>query len=209
MTHCNCNKPQCGCGKPILDINEMPDDIATLRFNVNGVSALYDYGNMIRQTQTDTNISADSIKRVLKYMAERHTDTISAKELGSILHLADIADVDITDVQDNSILVYKKNSDCAQGCIGLNNAWQGWNSEEHLDDTVRTIMGFTDDNAPVALQAPANTNQHYILGWNAENKVSFTQPDVVTTAPTDAGGKKWALYLDPITKEIVVVKENA
>lgn len=205
---CGCDKPKCGCPKPIFDIDEMPNDVATLRYNFDGISAWYDYSNMIYQTQTDTTVSVDAIARVLKHMAERHTDTISAKELGSILHLADIGDVDITDVQDHSILVYKKDGTCASGCNGISNTWYGWNSDEHISTSMDSVMGFDADGSPVSLQKPTHTNQYYQLGWNASNKLSYTQPKEVTTAPTDADGFKYRLYLDPNTKQIVYVKEK-
>lgn len=205
---CGCDTPKCGCPKPIFDIDEMPNDVATLRFNFDGISAWYDFSNMIRQTQTDTTVSVDAIARVLKHMAERHTDTISAKELGSILHLADIGDVDITDVQDHSILVYKKDGSCASGCNGISNSWYGWNADEHTNTSMSSVMGFDANGSPVSLQKPAHTNQYYQLGWNASDKLSYTQPKQVTTAPIDSEGYKYRLYLDPTTKQIVYVKEK-
>ena len=124
--NCNCKKPKCDCDsgcdctpkcsclKPFLDIEPVPGNISMLKYNLNGVSSWYDFRPMIEETETDTSISVDSVKRVLTYMAERHVDTISAKELGSILHLADISDIDIADVENNSLLVFKKENNCAE-----------------------------------------------------------------------------------------------
>lgn len=198
----------CGNGKPTLDIEEMPDAVAMLKYNICGVSSWYDYTNMIKQTQTDTSVSVDAVKRVLKYMAERHTDSISAKELGSILHLVDMADVDGYDVDDGSFLIYQKDSNCADGCTGINNAWRAWNALSNTDTSINYIMGFDEDGGPLSLNRPTSTNQYHLLGWNATNKVSYYQPTVVASAPVDSDNKKWALYLDPNTKAIVVVKES-
>lgn len=205
---CGCEKERCGCPKPIFDIDEMPNDVATLRFNYDGISAWYDFNNMIYQTQTDTTVSVDAIARVLKHMAERHTDTISAKELGSILHLADIADVDITEVQDNSMLVYSKDGTCPSGCDGINNSWVGWNALDEQTTETELVMGFGANGRPKSLQKPAHTDQYYQLGWNGANKVSYSQPKEVSSAPKDSSGYAYRLYIDPNTKELVYVKEK-
>ena len=79
-----CKKKCCGDAKPVIDVQAIPDDILTLSFNFNGVGTTYDFREMIKAGQTDTTLTADALKRVLVYMAERHTDTISARELGAI-----------------------------------------------------------------------------------------------------------------------------
>ena len=201
MNNCNCNKrcdeTPCGCAVPVIDVDEMPESIAILKFNFNGVSTWYDYTNMITQTQTDTSITADALNRVLTYMAERHTDSISAKELGSILHLADIGDVDTTGAGDNALFTYQKNADCGQGCEGTDNQWTAWNSLSHQTTSVDSVMGFDANGKPYSLQKPASPNKHYLLSWAAQNKLKYVTP----TAFASATGKK-ALYIDPDTGEI-------
>lgn len=209
MNKCDCYE-KCRCAKPVVSVEAVPESLSLLKYSFDGISTFYDHENMILQTQTDTTLSADSINRVLKYMAERHIDSISAKELGSILHLADIADVDPTNIEHNSLLVYKKDTNCAEGCDGINNAWKGWNATEDQDDSVQTIMGFDTDGAPHALRAPANANQYYNLGWNGSNKVSYSQPQEVSIASiTDANSKVTVLALDPTTKQMVAIKVAA
>ncbi len=212
---CNkCKQESCGCENscPILDVDTMPDSVSILRFNINGVSSWYDFGNMIYQTQTDTKISADTLNRVLKYMAERHTDTISAKELGSILHIADLGDVDISGVTNNSLFVYQKKSDCAHGCEGIDNSWIAWNAKDHLNDNMETVMGFDSEDRPVSLRAPANTNQYYTLGWNADRKVGYHQPQErqLNTLVKNIDGDNYAYraYIDPETFELCYVREK-
>lgn len=205
---CGCNG--C-CGKPILDIDEMPDSVSILRFNMNGLSTWYDFGNLVYQTQTDTRLSIDIIKRNLTYNAERHTDVITHNELGSILHIADIGDVDITDLKDNSLFVYQKNSDCGEGCEGIDNSWIAWNATDNLTDHLKTIMGFDNDDKPRALNTPEKTDQHYMLTWNAADEAGWTQPTVVVSPPVfteDGVDYVYRLYLDPNTKQIVAVKEQ-
>lgn len=209
---CSCKKPKCGCAKRVLDIDEMPDTVSILRFNYDGLSTWYDFGNMIYQTQTDTSVSVDAINRVLKHMAERHIDTISARELGSILHVADLGDVDITNVEHNSLFVYQKNNNCAAGCQGINNRWIAWSKDQGNNSVtnMRNIMGFASDGAPKALLPPANTSQFYYLVWDKNNEAKWKQPiKVVERSTLVRNGKILKVYADPDTKELVYVEENA
>ena len=203
---CSCHR--CGCTKPTISVTAEPTDVAVLKFNFNGVTTKYDYRNMITQTQTDTSIYVDVANRVMEYMAERHTDSISAKELGSILHLSDIGDVNFEVVEGGSMLVYQKDSNCAEGCEGIDNSWVAYNALDHIADNLQYSAGYDANGTPKTLGTPTNTNQYYQLGWNAENKLSYSQPTVVATAPVDSDNKKWALYVDPDTKALVIVKES-
>ena len=206
MNKCDCYQ-RCRCAKPVVSVEDVPDSLAMLKYNFDGVATFYDHEDMILRTQTDTSLSADSIQRVLTYMAERHIDSISAKELGSILHLSDLGDVEGTNIDHNSMLVYKKDTDCSQGCEGINNSWKAWNALNTQATSLKTVMGFDEEGAPYALQAPANANQYYNLGWNGNGKVSYSQPQDVTIASiTDSSQKVSILALDPSTKQVVSIK---
>lgn len=196
-----CGRECCGVGRPVIDVQSLPDDILTLSFNLNGVGTTYDYSSMIKAGETDTALSANAIDRVLKYMAERHIDTISAKELGAILHLVDLGDVDGSAVDNNSFLVYKKESDCTKGCDEVTNSWVGWTALDNQDTSLALVMGYTSDGVPKSLSSPANTNQYYQLGWNAAGKVSWKQPRQVTSTSNLA-----PVYIDKTTKELVFVE---
>lgn len=203
-----CPEP-CGCPTQILGITTVHENTpAWLRFNFGGKSIDYDFEPVVKAAETDTTMRLDLVNRALNYNAEKHIDSFSAKELGSIFHIADIGDVDITNLTDNSLFVYQKNSDCGEGCEGIDNSWVAWNSSDHLTSELTTVMGFDGDGKPQALNHPTNTNQYYQLGWNGADKVSFSQPVEVSTAPVDSDGKVWRLYVDPTTKRLVVVKEN-
>lgn len=206
-TDCHQRKDECRCPDQILGITNLYSDrLAYLTFNDGGRSVNYDYEPMIKQTETDTSVSIDELGRVLKYMAERHTDTISAKELGSILHLADIGDVDITELKDNSILAYRKESNCGEGCQDASSGWYAWNALDHLTDSVQYLMGFNSEGGPTSLNAPVHPNKHYLLGWAADNKVSYFSPVEVSTPPIDEDGYAYQLWVDPSTGEIVYTK---
>lgn len=204
-----CEEP-CACPTQIMGISTVHENTpAWLRFNFGGKSVDYDFTSVVKSAETDTSFRVDVPNRAVIYNAEKRTDTLYSKELGSIFHIADIGDVDITGVTDNSLFVYQKNSDCGQGCEGIDNSWVAWNSNEHLGTELTTVMGFDGDGKPQALNHPTNTNQYYQLGWNGANKVSYTQPVEVATPPVDSDGKVWRLYVDPNTKQLVYCKEDA
>ena len=207
---CNkCKKPKCGCAKRTLDIDEMPDTVSILRFNFDGLSSWYDYGNMIYQTQTDTTVSIDAINRVLKHMAERHVDTISAKELGSILHISDLGDVDITGVADNSLFVYQKENNCATGCEGINNRWIAWNSTDNAVDSLHNIMGFNAGGTPLSLLPPANADKYHILAWRGTDEIGWKRIEKVEKESITREGKIRKVCVDPDTGELVYIEETA
>ncbi len=190
-TPCGCRKQcceqPCGCAQPTLSIDEVPESVSMLKFNVNGVSTWFDYQNLVDKTQTDTNVFADKDKRVIVYNAERHQDILSAKQLGSILHLADIEDVDLKNTKANSLLVFDE--EC--------NAWMAWNSSTNGSVSLQTAMGFGSDGKPLSLSTPTNASQYYMLGWNAGNKLSYSQPVQFSSTSNKA-----ALYIDKTTKQI-------
>lgn len=204
---CGCKKPKCGCNrsccgdaKPVIDVQALPDDILTLSYNFNGVGTTYDYRSMIKAGETDTALSVDAIKRVLKYMAERHTDTISAKELGAIIHLSDLGDVDVDSIGAYSMLVYKK--DATDECDKTANRWIGWTALDNQADSLELIMGYTSEGAPITLSSPSSPEQQYLLGWNGAGKAGWMQPKTVASVPTNA----YQVYWDEDSHELVKVK---
>ena len=203
-----CCEPVCGCPTQIMGITTVHDDTpAWLRYNFGGKSIDYDYMPVVKFAETDTSVRLDIPGRSFIYNAEKHVDSFSAAELGSILHIADIGDVDITGVTDNSLFVYQKNSDCGEGCEGINNSWVAWNAKDHLVDEVETVMGFDANGKPQVLNHPDITSQYYTLGWNGADKVSYTQPTVVATPPLETDGVfAHLLFEDPQTKKQVYMK---
>jgi hypothetical protein len=199
-----CCEPICGCPTQILDITTVHEDTpAWLRFNLGGKSIDYDFTSAVKAAETDTSMHLDVANRNFVYNSERHKDSFSASELGSILHIADIGDVDIAGVTDNSLFVFQKNSDCGEGCEGINNSWVAWNSSDHLANRVDTLMGFNGDGKPQTLNHPTNTTQFYNLAWNGSNKISFAQP---TEGNITSGTTAHLLFEDQNTKQPLYMK---
>ena len=193
-----------------MGITTVHDDTpAWLRYNFGGKSIDYDYTSLVKYAETDTSVRLDIPNSTFIYNAEKHIDSFSASELGSILHIADIGDVDISGVTHNSLFVYKKDSDCGEGCEGIDNSWIAWNSSDNLVEGFSTVMGFDDEGNPKALNHPTDTTKFYQLTWAGADKVKWTRPTIVANAPVDGDGKKWALYVDPNDMSFVIVKEDA
>lgn len=190
---------------PYLGIEQLPDNLSVLRFSIDGKRTDYDFANLIYQNQSDTSLNADAIHRVLTYMAERHTDSITAQELGSLLHLADIGDVTTVGAETGSMLVYQKNSNCGEGCMGTQNVWKIWNALDAQVSSATYPMAFNSNGQAVTLQRPQDPSIQYLLGWNGANQLSYITPTKAAAKPATGG----PLYYDAASGQIVYVQENS
>lgn len=201
-----CEKP-CGCPESILSIESDSTNPTNLRFNLGGRSVWYDFDSVVKAGETCTTLYADLTARNLVYNAECQNIFIPASDLGGILHLADIGDVDATTFKNNAIMVYKQDTDCGENCDSPS-GWIGLDPTEAGDDSLDYIMGADSDGEVKSLLPPSNVSQSYYLSWAAQNKAEWKQPTIAASAPVDSDGKVWRLYVDPTTREFVVVKEN-
>ena len=205
---CKCQEP-CGCAEPIFSIEAMPDDPDLLRFNTNGKSIWYDFEPVTKAGETCTTINIDAVGRTFNYHGECSDQTISAKELGSILHLGDIADVDASTIKDNGILNYRKTGDCPEGCDGTGDGWVSTNPIDVGTTSLDYILGSDADGRMMSLMPPTDSNTFSYMAWGAQDKAKWVKPTIVSTPPTDGDGKVWRLYVDPNSYEIVIVKGDA
>ena len=208
--NCNnsCKKEICGCAEPVFDIAALDTDPTTLRFNVNGKSVWYDFEPVVKAGETCTTLNIDAVNRTLNYEGECGEQTISAKELGSILHLGDLGDVNADTITDNGILNYRKTGDCGEGCEGIGDGWVSSNPIEVGGESLDYILGSDSDGKMKSLMPPTDTTTFSYLAWAAQNKAKWVKPTIVSSAPQDTDSKVWRLYVDPNTYEIVIVKEN-
>lgn len=207
---CNkCKKDPCGCAEPVFSIEAMPDDPTVLRFNVNGKSIWYDFTPVVKEAETCTTLTVDTPNRTLNYLGECGENTISARELGAILHLADIGDVDANSIEDNGILNYRKDSDCGEGCEGVSNGWVSTSPIDVGKDSLDYILGSDADGKMNSLMPPTDTNKFNYLAWRGADKAGWTTLTEFATPPTDADGYKYAVYVDPATGQLGYVKEQA
>ena len=208
---CGCERKcpkRCGCPESILSIESDTTDPAYLRFNLGGRSVWYDFTSVVKAAETCTHLSTDLSSRSLIYDAECGRETISARQLGSILHLADIGDVDASTVKDNAVLVYRKETDCGENCDGRN-GWIGIDLTEEADTDLDYIMGSDEDGKVKSLMPPADTTKASYLTWEKNGKAGWKQIQRVLTPPVDpVTNQAFRLYLDPNTGEIVAVGET-
>lgn len=200
---CGCDQP-CACPAPFLGIEQLPDNISVLRYNIDGKRADYDYANLIYQVQSDTVLVADAINRLLNYQAERHTDTITARELGSILHLADIGDVETKGATTGSMLTYQQGTECGEGCIGLRDKWKIWSALDEQQSSATYPMAYASNGAPVTIEPPQSPSRQYLLGWNGASQLSYITPTKATVAPAQGG----PVYYDETSGQLVYVEAN-
>ena len=207
---CGCeNKCQrrCGCPESILSIEADSADPAYLRFNLGGRSVWYDFDPVVKAAETCTHLSTDLTSRTLVYDSECGRQTISARQLGSLLHLADIGDVDESTIGDNAILVYRKDANCGENCDGKN-GWVGVNPTEIGDTEIDYIMGSDENGAVKSLMPPVNANRTSYLAWEANGKAKWKDIKVALTPPLDRDGKAWRVYVDPASGELICVAED-
>lgn len=207
---CGCeNKCQrrCGCPESILSIEADTTDPAYLRFNLGGRSVWYDFTPVVKAAETCTHISAGTNPRALNYDSECGRQSLSAQELGKILHVADLGDVDATTIGDNAVLVYQKDADCGENCDGKN-GWIGVNPTEKGDHNIDYIMGTDKDGKVKSLMPPADTSKFHYLAWQQNGKAVWMKIAEKPSAPVGDNNTYYRLYLDPSSGEIVAVPET-
>ena len=197
---CNKCKEPCGCAEPVFSIEAMPDDPTTLRFNVNGKSVWYDFEPVVKAGETCTTLNIDAVNRTLTYHGECSDQTIAAKELGSILHIGDLGDVNKDSIKDNGILNYRKNADCGEDCEGIGDGWFSTSPIEVGASSLDYILGSDSDGRMISLMPPTDTSTFSYLAWAAQDKATWTKPRKITALSSNYN----PLYLDKTTGEIVV-----
>lgn len=212
MTECSkCNKPcgdPCGCAEPVFSIEAMPDDPTILRFNVNGKSVWYDFSSVVKAAETCTALNADAVNRTVDYHGECSDTTITAKELGAVLHLSDLGDVDENTLTDNGLLNYRQEADCGEGCEGISSGWVASNPIELGATSLDYILGSDAEGALTSLMPPTNTATFSYLAWAGAGKAKYVKPTIVSTPPVK-NGKVAQVYLDENTGELVAVRRDA
>lgn len=135
MSYCNeCGKDPCKkhcepasykCGFGI-----MPDPYDPSYWNVNLNGALTRV-KIPKMNETDTKLSTNYSGASLIYNAEKHTDIITGAQLGGIINLDELRDVDATNPDSCDILVFDPGcSDCGDGCKPTPAMWRKY----HIPD---------------------------------------------------------------------------
>ena len=139
---CNSNPCECECRparyKCDFDIQANPFDASVWNVTICGATTRV---KIPKLNETDTKLSTSFSEKSLIYNAEKHTDIITGEQLGSLINMDDLRDVDATDADSCDLMVYNPYcSDCGDGCKPKNARWthyhipDGDDCEIELDD---------------------------------------------------------------------------
>ena len=160
--------------------------------------------------ETDTKISTNQSNATLNYTAEQHKDTVTGAQLGELVNLDELRDVDF----DTSLtgtcyeLAYRKYGSCGEGCQSIQNKWYNFNpnADGAKQSAIRFVRGANAYGCPEYLDVPSDLNQYWLAGWktDGENKqFGYFQPSQVSTLPTDALGNYIVASYNTTTKQPV------
>lgn len=136
MSNCNsCGKNPCGCDecRPAqyscgFDIQVDPYDAST--WLVNNCGVLHRV-KIPKISETCTNLSTDFSTASLIYNGECGQTVLSGSQLGSLIDLNDLRDVDVTDADSCDIMVYDPGcTECGDGCKPKPAMWRKY----HIPD---------------------------------------------------------------------------
>lgn len=145
--------------------------------------------------ETDTSLSIDYSGATLNYKAEKHTDKITGKQLGSIINLPDLRDVNI-DYDFNAMcaeFIYHKFGECGDGCKSLEDSWNLFSIDQDgaKKDAIRYVRGANAYGCPEYLDVPSNLNEWWLAGWRLDGdhkQFGYFQP---TPQPEIDGSVMW------------------
>lgn len=170
-------------------------------------------------SETDTFLSVNPEKATLNYKAERHTDEIRGAQLGDIINLDDLRDVDIDDGLDGHCyeFIFHKWENCGDGCKSLADRWQNFNinSEGAKKNGIRYIRGANAYGCPVYLDIPTDETTYWWGMWRPNDtgtgvEFGYIKPTEVDALPQNEDGATMVLSQDSNGKPIYgPVKVNA
>lgn len=161
--------------------------------------------------ETDTTLSIDYARATLNYKAERHTDIITGTQLGSIIALPDLRDVNIDYDFDAMCaeFIYHKYGECGDGCRSQEDAWSLFSIDQDgaKQDHIRYVRGANAYGCPVFLDVPSNVNEYWYAGWKTDGEhkeFGYYQAQPVDELPKDKDGNYIVISQDPNTKQPIV-----
>ena len=138
-SNCNYKCDHCGnpcdkCSNPAryskgnFQIEVSPYDASIWMVTIQGATTKV---KIPKINETDTKLSTNFTSSALIYDAEKHTDTITGAQLGSLINLEDLRDTEASNADSCDLLVYNPYcSDCGDGCKPKNARWRNY----HIPD---------------------------------------------------------------------------
>lgn len=210
---CDCNsKKKCDClgckparyGDCSFDIQANPYNSHEWIVTANGMSHRV---TLPPTNETDTKLSINSTNATMNYAAERHSDTITGSQIGDIVKLDDLRDVnfDPTFTGTCSELVFRKYADCGEGCESPKDKWSGFNinTTGAKQDYIRYVRGANAYGCPEYLDVPTDLDEYWLAGWKTDGEhkeFGYYQPEY-GEIPKDDFGNYIVASVDPDTKK--------
>lgn len=160
-------------------------------------------------SETDTKHSLDYSNATFNYFAEKHNETWTGSQLGSIITVGDLRDTRV-DYDTDALcyeLIYHKYGECGEGCKSIEDAWSTFSIDNKgaLGPQIRYVRGANRYGCPYFLDVPTRPNEFWFQGWRQESQENgYYQPREVSKLPTDAKGDPYVMSEDPVTKEPVI-----
>lgn len=145
--NCNsCGKDPCSCGecRPAkygcdFSIDANPFDESIWNVTICGATTKVKIPKLY---ETDTKLSTSYSDKSLIYNAEKHTDIITGDQIGGLINLEDLRDLDVANADSCDMLVYNPYcSDCGDGCKPKNAMWKAY----HIPDAGDCEIELDDD----------------------------------------------------------------
>ena len=146
MNNCNCNNTcdcdQCGpapygCN---FDITVNPYDATEWIANFNGCTTKF---RVPKIAETCTTVSLNNSNATLTHKGECATQTITGEQLGNIINLEELRDVEMSDVDAGQIMVYNPHCDdeCAD-CRKIGAKWENYSIPDAGDCVIEQENGY-------------------------------------------------------------------
>lgn len=147
--------------------------------------------------ETDTTLATDYDGATLRYKAEKHTDVIPGANIGNIINLDELRNVEIDDGLNGHCyeLIFRKFAECGDGCRSAFDKWENFNinSDGALQNGIKYVRGANAYGCPVYLDVPTDTTTYWWGMWRPNDtgtglEFGYIQPEEVDTLPTDENG---------------------
>lgn len=208
---CGCGDCQDGCRPAkyngMFKIEVSPYDPLTWLVTWNGMT------NKVRipaTSETDTSLSTDQSNATLNYKAEQHKDTVTGTQIGELIKMGDLRDVDFDASVSGTCyeLLYRKYGSCGEGCQSVQNKWYNFNinSDGAKKNAIRFVRGTNTYGCPEYLNVPDNTNQYWFAGWKTDgenNQFGYFHP-ASETIPVDANYRPLVMSINQTTKKPII-----
>lgn len=159
--------------------------------------------------ETDTTLSTDYSSATLNYAAEKHTDQITGSQLGGLINLPDLRDVNIN-YDFNAMcaeFIYHKYGECGDGCKSLEDAWNLFSIDQDgaLQNQLKYVRGANAYGCPVFLDVPTNPNQYWFAGWRPNGQFGYYQ---ASPQPNINGNVLWVDANNQVNSSPMVSASN-